>query len=84
MTRHFIAGHGGTNFFELTEGIARELLEFTLAGWQRLKAWCAVTVVCESALSIADDYMRSIQCDMSLSGIASYAGILLHGSHHER
>ncbi|MFI6368143.1 hypothetical protein ACIBG0_36020 [Nocardia sp. NPDC050630] len=42
--------------------IARGLSEFAPAGWRRLEAWFAVTVVDESALLLADDGNRSVRC----------------------
>lgn len=46
----------------LVAEIAGGLAEFVPAGWQRLEAWFAVTVVSESASLLADDGTRTIRC----------------------
>ncbi|MGW5517130.1 hypothetical protein [Nocardia africana] len=50
---------------ELTDEIARRLPELVPAEWRRLEASFAVTVVCESALLLADDGTRWVRCKVS-------------------
>ncbi|WP_280257599.1 hypothetical protein [Nocardia wallacei] len=49
----------------LVAEIAGGLAEFAPEGWRRLEAWFAMTVVCESALLLADDGTRSVRCPVS-------------------
>ncbi|WP_062992441.1 hypothetical protein [Nocardia anaemiae] len=50
---------------ESTDQIVDGLRELAPPGWQRLEAWFAMTVVCESALLVADDGTRSVLCRVS-------------------
>lgn len=55
---------GSSHFLDV---IVSELPEFAPAGWRRLEAWFAVTVVCESAVLLADDGARTVRCTVSES-----------------
>lgn len=49
----------------LVDEIARGLPEFAPPDWRRLEAWFAMTVVCESAVLLADDGARPVRCTVS-------------------
>lgn len=55
-------GDGST---ALVDEITRGLTEFAPPGWRRLEAWFAVTVVCKSAVLLADDGARPVRCTVS-------------------
>ncbi|MFJ1456483.1 hypothetical protein [Nocardia sp. N2S4-5] len=53
---------GASEAEQLVAEIAAGLAEFVPAGWQRLEAWFAMTVVSESAWLLADDGTRTVRC----------------------
>ncbi|MEU4312191.1 hypothetical protein [Nocardia sp. NPDC024068] len=46
----------------MVDEIARGLPAFAPAGWRRLEAWFAMTVVCESAVLLADTSAGPVRC----------------------
>ncbi|MEV0366341.1 hypothetical protein [Nocardia fusca] len=56
MSRH------GEEIAGVVDKIARGLPAFAPAGWRRLEAWFAMTVVCQSAVLLADTSAGPVRC----------------------